>query len=130
MKKIWKICFVLTLGLVLTACTEQTVQRTVYDIAVVPAVWSEELDDQLQAYVEDRPQLNVYQDASETEDGLYQALLVEDLTAQEVDAICLEPVDEALVQPKIDAARQAGVVVVVGNDFYAMVDQAQLLLEK
>ena len=62
-------------------------------------------------------------------DARYQALLVEDLIALEVDAICLQPVD-ASVLPMVQKAEEAGIVVLTGDDMLKMIDRAEEELKK
>ena len=126
-----KKCFlVLLLLLFLTACGTQTAQKSKYEIVVVPQAWSEEIDDAIEDHVKDLPELNVYQNTSEEPDALYQALLVEDLMAQEVDAVCIDPVDEETVMPMIEKAREAGIIVVAGSDIPTMIDRAAMELSR
>jgi len=113
----------------LCACSAGKTTKSLYEIVVVPSAWSDELDGQIKNYVKDRPELNVYQNMVEETDAKYQALLIEDLMAQEVDAICLQPVDET-VMPMVEKARDAGIVVIVGEDLLPMIDRAETELKK
>lgn len=115
----------LLLFLVLAGCKTTAVQKSKYEIVVVPQVWSEEVNAVIEEHVKDRPELNVYQNTAEEPDALYQALLVEDLMAQEVDAVCIDPVDLEIVTPMMEKAREAGIVVVVGTDIPEMIDLAE-----
>lgn len=124
------IAIVMLLLILAAGCGDQAVESfEKYEIVVVPMAWSDDVDAQVRDHVAGREQINVYQNTSEKPDGLYQALLIEDLMAQEVDAICVEVVDAALAQPMIDKARDAGIVVFEGNDFCAMIDQAEAMLK-
>ena len=125
-----KKCLILLLMLIfLTACGTESGQKSKYEIVVIPQMWSEENSDIIQAHVKDLPELNVYQNTSEEPDALYQALLVEDLVAQEVDAICIDPVDPAAAAPMIEKARQAGIAVIVGDSIPQMIDEAAAALQ-
>lgn len=120
----------LLLLLLLSGCAGQGTQKSKFEIVVVPQAWSEEVNDLIEAHVEERPELNVYQNTSEEPDALYQALLVEDLMAQEVDAVCIDPVDAEVAAPMIEKAEEAGIVVIVGTDIPVMIDQAAAALEE
>lgn len=124
------IALLLLLLLLLTACSSPSTEKSKYEIVVVPQAWSQEVEDVIEAHVEELPELNVYQNTSEEPDAKYQALLVEDLMAQEVDAICVDPVDETVAAPVIEQAREAGIVVIIGTDIPAMIDQAAEALAK
>lgn len=118
----------LLLLLFLTACGAQSAQKSKYEVVVVPRAWSEEINDLLEDHVKDLPELNVYQNTSEEPDARYQALLVEDLMAQEVDVICIDPVDGRSVGPMIEKAREAGILVIEGADILQMIDAAAAAL--
>ena len=122
------VALLLLLLLFLTACGAETSAKSKYEIVVVPQAWSEQTDDVIEAHVKDLPELNVYQNTSQEPDAKYQALLVEDLMAQEVDAICIDPVDETVAALVIEQARQVGIVVVIGTDIPAMIDEAIKML--
>ena len=124
------IALLLLLLLLLTACSSPSTEKSKYEIVVVPQAWSQEVEDVIEAHVEELPELNVYQNTSEEPDAKYQALLVEDLMAQEVDAICVDHVDETVAAPVIEQAREAGIVVIIGTDIPAMIDQAAEALAK
>jgi len=123
-----KLLALLAALLIFSGCSTTAADHTVYNIAVVPQVWSDELNEEIANHVSDRPQLNVYQTMLDEADGLYQTLLVQDLTAQGIDAICLQVIDSEAMAPMIEQAEAAGVVVVVGEDVSAMIDQAAQLL--
>ena len=125
-----RIALLLLLLLLLTGCAGQGMQKSKFEIVVVPRAWSEEINGVIEDHVADRPELNVYQNTSEEPDALYQALLVEDLMAQQVDAVCIDPVDQTVVAPMIEKAEKAGIVVVVGEEIPAMIDTAAKLLEE
>ena len=127
MKKM--LCILLAL-LLLSGCGAKGEVKTKYEIVVVPQAWSEEVNTLIEDCVKDRPMLNVYQNTSEEPDGLYQTLLLEDLMAQEVDAVCIDPVDAALLAPMIETVEKAGILVIVGEDIPEMIEQAAERLEK
>ena len=114
--------------LLLTGCAAQ--KAADYEIVVVPAQWSEELDRRIKDHVKDRQELNVYQNMAQEPDARYQALLLQDLMAQGVDAVCLEPLDDSLVTIAAEELEQAGILVVTGEDHLAMIDRAARELEQ
>ncbi|MBQ9967366.1 MAG: substrate-binding domain-containing protein [Oscillospiraceae bacterium] len=114
----------LLLLLCLTGCGRKGMQSEKYEVVIVPQAWSEEADLAIKAEAEDYPMLNIYQNTSEEPDARYQALLVEDLMAQEVDAICIDPVDAEVLAPALEKAEAAGIRIVVGTDIPAMLNEA------
>ena len=130
MKKYLALLLTMVLAVSAAGCGAAATNQNTLEIVVVPQAWSDELDGQIKAHVKDRPQLNVYQNAPEEPDGRYQALLVEDLMAQQVDVICLDVTDPVQAEPKIKAAEEAGILVLTGADFLAMIDQAEEMLSK
>ena len=129
MKKVFAILIAAAMMFSFCACGAETGKETVYEIVVVPAAWSDELDVQIKEYVKDRPELNVYQNMVQEKDAKYQALLIEDLMAQEVDAICLQPIDDSVL-PMVQKAEEAGIIVITGDDMLSMIDQAEKELKK
>ena len=129
MKKLLIWIMIAMMGVTFPGCGGQASAKSTCEIVVVPSVWSDDLDRQIENHVKDRPELNVYQNMAEEADALYQSLLVEDLVAQEVDAICLEPVDPEILRPAVEQAEKAGVRVITGSDFCAMIDRAAELLQ-
>ena len=130
MKKYLALLLTMVLAVSAAGCGAAATNQNTLEIVVVPQAWSDELDGQIKAHVKDRPELNVYQNAPEEPDGRYQALLVEDLMAQQVDVICLDVTDPVQAEPKIKAAEEAGILVLTGADFLAMIDQAEEMLSK
>ena len=130
MKKCLALLLTMVLAVSAAGCGAAATNQNTLEIVVVPQAWSDELDGQIKAHVKDRPQLNVYQNAPEEPDGRYQSLLVEDLMAQQVDVICLDVTDPVQAEPKIKAAEEAGILVLTGADFLAMIDQAEEMLSK
>lgn len=121
--------FAVLLGLLLlTGCSAQKTAK--YEIVVVPRQWSAELDRQIEDHVREREDLNVYQNMADEADARYQALLLQDLMAQGVDAVCLTPVEEEAVEDAVLQLEQAGIVVVTGTDVPDMIDRAAELLAK
>ena len=114
--------------LMLTGCSAQKTAK--YEIVVVPRQWSQELDRQIEEHVAERDELNVYQNMAQEADALYQKLLLQDLMAQGVDAVCLEPVEKDTVAPMVEELEQAGVVVVTEEDLLYAIDRAAELLEQ
>lgn len=129
MKKLLAISVIVFVLSSFCACSQKTGNKSLYEIVVVPSAWSDELDLQIKDYVKDRPELNVYQNMVEEKDAKYQALLIEDLMAQGVDAICLQPVDGSVL-PMVEKVKENGIVVVMGDDFLPMIDRAEIELKK
>ena len=129
MKKLYSVLMIAAMLLSLAACGKKSGNKSLYEIVVVPAAWSDELDAQIKDYVKDRPELNVYQNMVQEQDAKYQALLVEDLVAQGVDAICLQPVDDSVL-PAAQKAEEAGVIVIIGDDILPMIDRAEARLKQ
>ena len=115
----------LTISLLLLTGCAPAAEQTVCNIAVVPQVWSDELNDSIGDYVKDRAHLNVYQTMVDEADSKYQVLLVEDLIAMEVDAICLDPIDEQAMEPMLQKAEDAGVLVFTGEELLPLIDLAE-----
>ena len=129
MKKVFVSLISAVMLLSFCACSTKTGNKSLYEIVIVPSSWSDELDAQIKEYVKDRPELNVYQNMVQEEDAHYQALLIEDLMAQGVDAICLQPVDDTVL-PMVEKVQEAGVVVIRGDDLLSLIDQAENMLKK
>lgn len=113
MKKFLSLLLVL---LCLSGCGSHGVSDEKLEVVVVPQAWSEEVELAIEAQADAYPTLNIYQNTSEEPDARYQALLVEDLMAQQVDAICIDPVDAEAIAPMLEKAEAAGIQVVVGAD--------------
>lgn len=110
--------------LLLAGCGGQQTEGGKYEVVIVPQAWSEEVNEAIEAHAAEYAQLNVYQNTSEEPDARYQALLVEDLIAQEVDVICIDPVEEETLAPAIEKAEAAGITVIIGADIPAVLQQA------
>ena len=113
------VCLLLVL-LCLTGCGRQALRSEKFEVVIVPQSWSEEVELAIESSAAGYPELNVYQNTAEEPDAHYQALLVEDLMAQEVDAICIDPVDADAIAPMLEKAKEAGIEIVVGTDIPAM----------
>lgn len=115
MKKIMVLFLSLILaGMTACAAAPEKPERK-FEIAVVPAdayaPEAERMAQGVKAYNETDDTINAYQTGSQVPPEL-QVPLVEDLIAQEVDAICVVPVDETALDPMLQKAREAGIVVV------------------
>ena len=117
-----KLLAVLLFLLMLTGCSGQKTAK--YEIVVVPRQWSADLDAQIAEHVKERDELNVYQNMCDEADARYQRLLLQDLMAQGVDAVCLVPVDAEDVAETVVRLEQAGILVITGEDVPAMIDRA------
>ncbi len=86
-----------------------------YEIVVVPKdssnPWFVRMKEGVDEYREETG-LNVYQRGTAQIDATLQAQLVQDLIAQGVDAICVVPVDIESIDPVLEQARNAGIVVI------------------
>lgn len=72
--------------------------------------------------------LNVSVQVPETGDAASQIAIMEDLIAQDVDAICVVPNDPSALVPTIEKAREAGIVVVT-HEATSIADNVNLDLE-
>lgn len=100
----------------MTACAAKPGQpERKFEIVVVPAdadaPEAEPMAQGVKAYNETDDTINAYQTKSQVPPDL-QVPLVEDLIAQEVDAICVVPVDETALDPMLQKAQEQGIVVV------------------
>ncbi len=86
-----------------------------YEIVVVPKdasnPWFVRMKVGVDEYAEETG-LNVYQKGTAEIDATLQAQLIQDLIAQGVDALCVVPVDLESIEPVLEQAREAGIVVI------------------
>lgn len=98
-----------------TGETGETTEAKDYEIVVVPKdssnPWFVRMETGVTEYA-DETGLNVYQKGTDEIDATKQAQLVQDLIAQGVDAICVVPVDPQSLEPVLQKAKEAGIVVV------------------
>ena len=88
-----------------------------YRIATVPKVegisWFEAMADGVDQFDEDfASEVEAWQIGPDTEDAAKQIQIIEDLIAQQVDAIVVVPNDPQAVAPVLEKARSRGIVVV------------------
>ncbi len=87
-----------------------------YEIVVVPKdasnPWFVRMNTGVEEYAAAHPEDTIYQKGTPEIDATLQYQLVEDLIAQEVDAICVVPVDLESIEPALKDARDAGIVVI------------------
>lgn len=87
-----------------------------YEIVVVPKdesnPWFVRMKTGVDEYAAAHPEDTIYQKGTPEIDATLQYQLVMDLVAQEVDAICVVPVDLASIEPALKAAMDAGIVVI------------------
>ena len=87
-----------------------------FQIVVVPKdatnPWFVRMDTGVKEYAAAHPEDTIYQKGTPEIDATLQYQLVEDLIAQEVDAICVVPVDIESIEPALKDARDAGIVVI------------------
>ena len=104
--------------LICTGCA--AAQSAKYEIAVVTAGESDEntplIEEAAEAYYQAHSDVNVYTAGYEDTDGFLQMQTVEDLIAQQVDGICIVPIDEALLAPMVEQARSQGIAVAFWED--------------
>jgi len=94
-----------------------TDEATTYQIATVPKVegisWFEAMADGVAQFDSDfGDEVEAWQIGPDTEDAAKQIQIIEDLIAQEVDAIVVVPNDPQAVAPTLAKAREHGIVVV------------------
>ena len=87
-----------------------------WEIVVVPKdasnPWFVRMEVGVNEYAEAHPENTIYQRGTPEIDATLQAQLVQDLIAQDVDAICVVPVDPESLEPVLKQARDTGIVVV------------------
>lgn len=119
MKKLLALVLAVAMIFSLVACSSSSSSSSSdaedWEIVVVPKdssnPWFVRMDTGVVEYAE-LTGLNVYQKGTDEIDATLQAQLVEDLIAQEVDAICVVPVDIGSLDPVLAKAREAGIVVI------------------
>ena len=87
-----------------------------WEIVVVPKdasnPWFVRMNVGVEEYAKAHPENTIYQKGTPEIDATLQAQLVQDLVAQGVDAICVVPVNPESLEPVLEQARAAGIVVV------------------
>lgn len=88
-----------------------------YRIALVPKVegisWFQRMAEGVEQFDEDLgDEVEAWQIGPDTEDAAKQVSIIEDLIAQEVDAIVVVPNDPPAVAPVLERARERGIVVI------------------
>ena len=87
-----------------------------WEIVVVPKdasnPWFVRMEVGVDEYAAAHPENTIYQRGTPEIDATLQAQLVQDLIAQDVDAICVVPVDPESLEPVLEQARAAGIVVI------------------
>ena len=98
-----------------TTGTGETTGGEDWEIVVVPKdssnPWFVRMNVGVEEYAEETG-VNCYQKGTDQIDATLQAQLVQDLIAQDVDAICVVPVDIQSLDPILKEARDAGIVVI------------------
>lgn len=130
MKKISKIFLVLMLALSLVACGgtngedepnngDEPVAGEKFSVAIVPKLtsvaWFERMEVGVNEWNEDNKDrdVDVFYTGSTDGDPAKQVQVLEDLIAQEVDAIAVVPLSTESLEPVLKKARDAGIVVIV-----------------
>lgn len=87
-----------------------------WEIVVVPKdasnPWFVRMETGVNEYAEAHKENTIYQKGTPEIDATLQAQLVQDLIAQAVDAICVVPVDPESLEPVLQQAREAGIIVI------------------
>ena len=87
-----------------------------YRMALVPKVegisWFQRMGEGVEEFDEAFDNVDAWQIGPDTEDAAKQVAIIEDLIAQDVDAIVVVPNDPQAVGPVLERAREAGIVVV------------------
>lgn len=87
-----------------------------YEIVVVPKdasnPWFVRMETGVNEYAAAHTEDTIYQKGTPEIDATLQYQLVKDLIAQEVDAICIVPVDLESIEPALKEARDNGIVVI------------------
>lgn len=87
-----------------------------FEIVVVPKdasnPWFVRKETDVNEYATAHPEDTIYQKGTPEIDPTLQSQLVMDLVAQDVDSICVVPVDLESIEPALKAARDAGIVVI------------------
>jgi simple sugar transport system substrate-binding protein len=87
-----------------------------YEIVLVPKVegisWFQRMAEGVDQFDKDQDGVHARQIGPDTEDAAKQVSIIEDLMAQQVDAIVVVPNDPQAVAPVLKRARDAGIVVV------------------
>ena len=111
MKKV----FALVLAALLTFCGVSALADG-WEIVVVPKdasnPWFVRMEVGVNEYAQAHPENTIYQRGTPEIDATLQAQVVQDLIAQGVDAICVMPVDPESLEPVLQQAREAGIVVI------------------
>jgi simple sugar transport system substrate-binding protein len=114
-KKILLLSIVLMSISPLFAGGQQEKSSTDYEIVVVPKdasnPWFVRMKVGVDEYAKETG-VNVYQKGTAEIDATLQAQLIQDLIAQQVDALCVVPVDLESLEPVLAQAREAGIVVI------------------
>ena len=109
-----KLVALLIAAVMLFSCTAALAEG--WEIVVVPKdasnPWFVRMNTGVEEYAAAHPEDTIYQKGTPEIDATLQYQLVEDLIAQEVDAICVVPVDLESIEPALKAAREAGIVVI------------------
>lgn len=87
-----------------------------YQIATVPKVegisWFDRMAEGVVQFNDDNDSVRAWQVGPDTEDAAKQIQIIEDLIAQQVDAIIVVPNDPQAVAPVLEKARDRGIIVV------------------
>ena len=109
-----KIVALLVAAMMLLTCTAAMADG--WEIVVVPKdasnPWFVRMNTGVEEYAAAHPEDTIYQKGTPEIDPTQQYQLVMDLVAQGVDAICVVPVDLESIEPALQAAREAGIVVI------------------
>lgn len=86
-----------------------------YKIAVVPKdstnAWFVRMEEGVNRYAEDTG-INAFQKGPAKTDAAMQVQVIQDLISQDIDALCVVPVDPAALEPVLEEAMDKGIVVI------------------
>lgn len=92
-----------------------TAEKTDWKIAVVPkdstSAWFVRMEEGVKKYAE-ATGINAYQKGPSGADASLQVQVVQDLISQDVDAICVVPIEPDSLEPVLQEARDKGIVVI------------------
>ncbi len=122
MKKFFALIMVVVLSMaVFTGCqggeeTKKKGDKDNYKIVVVPKdstnAWFVRMEQGVQRFAKDTG-MDAFQKGPAKTDAAMQVQVIQDLIAQDIDALCVVPVDPAALEPVLKDAMDKGIVVIV-----------------
>lgn len=87
-----------------------------YKIAVVPKdstnAWFVRMEEGVKKFAADQ-KMDAFQKGPAKTDAAMQVQVIQDLIAQDIDALCVVPVDPAAIEPVLKEAKDKGIVVII-----------------